>query len=89
MLCRSLVRRCCAVGLLIFMGITVTLARNISDKDFQQVEDLVRHLQGTDYNFSGRAIWVERGAVTAVHDPKDALRAALLQLMVDGMLRVG
>jgi len=76
------------MGPSISMGITVTLARHISDNDFQQVEAFVRHLQGTDYNFSGRAIWVERGAVTAVHDPKDALRGALLQLMVDGILRV-
>ncbi|CAN7533384.1 hypothetical protein ASF11_12140 [Acidovorax sp. Leaf76] len=68
------------------MGITVTLARNISDKDFQEVEALVRHLQATDYNFDGRAIWVERGAVTDVHDPQDALRAALLELMVNGIL---
>lgn len=68
------------------MSITITVAKGVSEQDFQQVEALARHLQGTDYNFSGRAIWVERGLSTTVTDPHDALRAALLRLMVDGLL---
>lgn len=68
------------------MSITITVAKGVSEEDFQQIEALARQLQGTDYNFSGRAIWVERGLSTAVTDPQDALRAALLRLMVDELL---
>jgi hypothetical protein len=68
------------------MGSTITVAHTVSADDFEQVELLARHLQGSDYNFSGRAIWVLRGSHTAVTDTDDELRAALLRLMVEGLL---
>lgn len=68
------------------MGITITVSHTASDQDFEKVEALARHLQSSDYNFSGRAISVERGFVTEVKDTQDELRGALLWLMVDGVL---
>jgi hypothetical protein len=66
--------------------ITVTIANTVSDGDFRRVEELVRHLQETDYNFVGRAVLVVRGFSTEVVDPKDGLRAALLRLTIDSVL---
>jgi hypothetical protein len=68
------------------MGITITVSHTTSDPDFKKVEALAKHLQGNDYNFSGRAICVERGLVTEVKDTQDALRGALLWLMVEAVL---
>jgi len=70
------------------MSSTITVANSISDGDYARVEILARHLQSTtgDANFNGRAIWVQRGLVTGVTDTSDDLRAALLMLLVDGVL---
>lgn len=68
------------------MAITVTIAKTLSDADFATVDMLVRELQETDQNFAGRAIFVERGSFTAVYDPADAMREALLMLMVRAVL---
>jgi hypothetical protein len=66
--------------------ITVTIANTVSEGDFQRIEELVRHLQESDYNFVGRAVWVVRGFATEVTDPTDALRGALLRLTIDSVL---
>ncbi|MBD9390969.1 hypothetical protein [Acidovorax sp. ACV01] len=69
------------------MSITITVDHTVSEDDFEEVETLARHLQGSDYNFNGRAIWVIRGSLTDVTDSQDPLRGALLMLMVDGLLK--
>lgn len=67
--------------------ITVTIAHAVPESDFRRIEELIPHLQETDYNFVGRAVWVVRGIATEVTDPTDALRAALLRLTIDSLLR--
>ena len=69
-----------------YMSITVTISKAASDRDIDQVQLLVRHLQDFDLNFKGRAIRIERGFITSVVDTDDLLRGALLKLMVDSLL---
>lgn len=70
------------------MGITVILPRSVSEQEFEHVVDLVRRLQTSDPNFTGRTMRVRRGFVIAVEDTDDDLRGALLRLMVEGLLRL-
>ncbi|CAN7514261.1 hypothetical protein LJR129_003591 [Acidovorax sp. LjRoot129] len=69
------------------MSITVSIAPDVSNADFLQVEALVEHLTRADHNFKGRAITVKRGAVTFVADTDDILRGALLRIMVESILK--
>lgn len=68
------------------MSITITLAQTVSAAGYAEVESLAQELYAHDSNFKDRAMKVQRGSATVVTDSQDALRAALLQLMVEGVL---
>ena len=68
------------------MSITITIANTVSHAGFTRVDELAHQLEARDGNFQGRTITMQRGTATAVTDPDDGLRAALLQLMVDSVL---
>lgn len=64
------------------MAITITIAQHLSDHQFLEVQKMVWRQRAFDPNFFGRLITIERGAVTAVFDPQDEMRGALLMTMV-------
>lgn len=68
------------------MSITITLSKSVTEQDLDNVLELVQYLQESDFNFLGRAIRVQRGFVTTVEDTDDALRGALLRLLVESVL---